>query len=171
MTLLFLQVMEELGLIGLRIQRMPSEPGLMFGLPSQYNYMTVGLWWKVSVDYFSQFPVVICTLWRFGTQTLPCYKNVIFLPYLVSVTWITVDVRQTPFNNEIERRDKREHRKANKEGEGKSRLQEGSKERRSKENANSKKIIAHSENDGKPFRWLGLAQQIPMNMQLEGTIT
>ncbi|KAH9675167.1 4-alpha-glucanotransferase DPE2 [Citrus sinensis] len=34
-------VMEELGLIGLRIQRMPSEPGLEFGIPSQYNYMTV----------------------------------------------------------------------------------------------------------------------------------
>ncbi|XP_044468053.1 4-alpha-glucanotransferase DPE2 [Mangifera indica] len=34
-------VMQELGLIGLRIQRMPSEPGLEFGVPSQYNYMTV----------------------------------------------------------------------------------------------------------------------------------
>ncbi|KAK8952968.1 4-alpha-glucanotransferase DPE2 [Platanthera guangdongensis] len=34
-------VMLELGLIGLRIQRMPSEPGLQFGIPSQYNYMTV----------------------------------------------------------------------------------------------------------------------------------
>ncbi|KAK8919301.1 4-alpha-glucanotransferase DPE2 [Platanthera zijinensis] len=34
-------VMQELGLIGLRIQRMPSEPGLQFGIPSQYNYMTV----------------------------------------------------------------------------------------------------------------------------------
>lgn len=33
--------MQELGLIGLRIQRMPSEPGLEFGIPSQYNYMTV----------------------------------------------------------------------------------------------------------------------------------
>lgn len=38
-----MQVMEELGLIGLRIQRMPSEPGLEFGIPSQYNYMTVRL--------------------------------------------------------------------------------------------------------------------------------
>ncbi|KAH7511699.1 hypothetical protein FEM48_Zijuj12G0010400 [Ziziphus jujuba var. spinosa] len=37
----FLLVMQELGLIGLRIQRMPSEPGLEFGIPSQYNYMTV----------------------------------------------------------------------------------------------------------------------------------
>ncbi|PKU64882.1 4-alpha-glucanotransferase DPE2 [Dendrobium catenatum] len=34
-------VMQELGLIGLRIQRMPSEPGLEFGIPSQYSYMTV----------------------------------------------------------------------------------------------------------------------------------
>ncbi|CAK9178923.1 unnamed protein product, partial [Ilex paraguariensis] len=33
-------VMQELGLIGLRIQRMPSEPGLEFGIPSQYSYMT-----------------------------------------------------------------------------------------------------------------------------------
>lgn len=34
-------VMQELGLIGLRIQRMSSEPGLEFGIPSQYSYMTV----------------------------------------------------------------------------------------------------------------------------------
>ncbi|PKA61776.1 4-alpha-glucanotransferase DPE2 [Apostasia shenzhenica] len=34
-------VMQELGLIGLRIQRMPNEPGLEFGMPSQYSYMTV----------------------------------------------------------------------------------------------------------------------------------
>ncbi|KAG5556044.1 hypothetical protein RHGRI_006613 [Rhododendron griersonianum] len=33
-------VMQELGLIGLRIQRMPSEPGLDFGIPSHYSYMT-----------------------------------------------------------------------------------------------------------------------------------
>lgn len=33
--------MQELGLIGLRIQRMPSEAGLEFGIPSQYGYMTV----------------------------------------------------------------------------------------------------------------------------------
>lgn len=36
-----MQVMQQLGLIGLRIQRMPSEPGLEFGIPSQYSYMTV----------------------------------------------------------------------------------------------------------------------------------
>lgn len=35
------QVMQELGLVGLRIQRMPSEPDLEFGIPSQYSYMTV----------------------------------------------------------------------------------------------------------------------------------
>ncbi|XP_062004208.1 4-alpha-glucanotransferase DPE2 [Rosa rugosa] len=34
-------VMQELGLIGLRIQRMPSEPDLEFGIPSRYSYMTV----------------------------------------------------------------------------------------------------------------------------------
>ncbi|KAG6411082.1 hypothetical protein SASPL_129156 [Salvia splendens] len=34
-------VMQELGLIGLRIQRMPNEPELEFGIPSQYSYMTV----------------------------------------------------------------------------------------------------------------------------------
>ncbi|GLT77809.1 hypothetical protein SLA2020_493660 [Shorea laevis] len=34
-------VLQELGLIGLRIQRMPSEPDLEFGIPSQYGYMTV----------------------------------------------------------------------------------------------------------------------------------
>lgn len=34
-------VMQELGLIGLRIQRMPSEPSLEFSIPSQYSYMTV----------------------------------------------------------------------------------------------------------------------------------
>lgn len=34
-------VMQELGLIGLRIQRMPSEPNTEFGIPSQYSYMTV----------------------------------------------------------------------------------------------------------------------------------
>lgn len=33
--------MQELALIGLRIQRMPSEPGLEFGIPSAYSYMTV----------------------------------------------------------------------------------------------------------------------------------
>ena len=35
--------MQELGLVGLRIQRMPSEPDLEFGIPSQYSYMTVNI--------------------------------------------------------------------------------------------------------------------------------
>ncbi|XP_004493319.1 4-alpha-glucanotransferase DPE2 isoform X2 [Cicer arietinum] len=34
-------VMQELGLVGLRIQRMPNESDLEFGIPSQYSYMTV----------------------------------------------------------------------------------------------------------------------------------
>ncbi|XP_068659534.1 4-alpha-glucanotransferase DPE2 [Aristolochia californica] len=34
-------VMQELGLIGLRIQRMHNEPDLEFGIPSNYSYMTV----------------------------------------------------------------------------------------------------------------------------------
>ncbi|XP_050231099.1 4-alpha-glucanotransferase DPE2 [Mercurialis annua] len=34
-------VMQELGLIGLRIQRMPNESELEFGIPSRYSYMTV----------------------------------------------------------------------------------------------------------------------------------
>lgn len=33
--------MQELGLIGLRIQRMPNESDLEFGIPSKYSYMTV----------------------------------------------------------------------------------------------------------------------------------
>lgn len=35
------QVMQELGLVGLRIQRMPSESDVKFGIPSNYDYMTV----------------------------------------------------------------------------------------------------------------------------------
>jgi 4-alpha-glucanotransferase len=35
------QVLSELGLLGLRIQRMPSKPGQEFGLPAEYEYMTV----------------------------------------------------------------------------------------------------------------------------------
>ena len=56
--------MQELGLIGLRIQRMPSEPNTEFGIPSQYSYMTVcffplqyytqiqlEIYWKVYSDW------------------------------------------------------------------------------------------------------------------------
>lgn len=32
---------QELGLIGLRIQRMPSEPGLEFNNPATYPYLSV----------------------------------------------------------------------------------------------------------------------------------
>ena len=35
--------MQELGLIGLRIQHMPDSPGVEFGIPSHYPYMTVSL--------------------------------------------------------------------------------------------------------------------------------
>ncbi|KAG5395612.1 hypothetical protein IGI04_017426 [Brassica rapa subsp. trilocularis] len=35
------QVMKELALVGLRIQRMPSESDVEFGVPSNYDYMTV----------------------------------------------------------------------------------------------------------------------------------
>ncbi|KAJ7514027.1 hypothetical protein O6H91_23G023000 [Diphasiastrum complanatum] len=34
-------VLKELGLLGLRIQRMPSTPGQEFGIPSEYDYLTV----------------------------------------------------------------------------------------------------------------------------------
>ncbi|KAI3949163.1 hypothetical protein MKW98_026543 [Papaver atlanticum] len=34
-------VLQDLGLLGLRIQRMPSESGVEFGIPSQYSHMTV----------------------------------------------------------------------------------------------------------------------------------
>jgi hypothetical protein len=35
------QVLRDLGLLGLRIQRMPSNPGVEFALPSDYEYTTV----------------------------------------------------------------------------------------------------------------------------------
>lgn len=59
-------VMQELGLIGLRIQRMPSEPDLEFGIPSQYSYMTVcapschdcstlRAWWEEDEERWQRF--------------------------------------------------------------------------------------------------------------------
>ncbi|MDD5556951.1 MAG: 4-alpha-glucanotransferase [bacterium] len=33
--------LEELGILGLRVQRMPKEPGLEFGIPREYPYLTV----------------------------------------------------------------------------------------------------------------------------------
>lgn len=48
--------MQELGLVGLRIQRMPNEPGLEFGIPSQYSYMTVMFVCAISMFFiFIQF--------------------------------------------------------------------------------------------------------------------
>jgi 4-alpha-glucanotransferase len=59
-------VMQELGLIGLRIQRMPSESDLEFGIPSTYSYMTVcapschdsstlRAWWEEDEERRSRF--------------------------------------------------------------------------------------------------------------------
>lgn len=45
--------MQELGLIGLRIQRMPNEPGLEFGIPSQYSYMTVKARFRITLQMLS----------------------------------------------------------------------------------------------------------------------
>lgn len=56
--------MQELGLIGLRIQRMPSEPGLEFGIPSQYNYMTVQFftWFNALASFISGLMCCACCL-------------------------------------------------------------------------------------------------------------
>jgi 4-alpha-glucanotransferase len=47
------QVMQELGLVGLRIQRMPNESDLEFGIPSQYSYMTVNFPYTIAYPYFT----------------------------------------------------------------------------------------------------------------------
>lgn len=49
---LLVQVMQELGLVGLRIQRMPNESDLEFGIPSQYSYMTVNFIHTIAYPYF-----------------------------------------------------------------------------------------------------------------------
>lgn len=49
---LLVQVMQELGLVGLRIQRMPNESDLEFGIPSQYSYMTVKFLDTITYPYF-----------------------------------------------------------------------------------------------------------------------
>jgi hypothetical protein len=49
---LLVQVMQELGLVGLRIQRMPNESDLEFGIPSQYSYMTVNFLYTIAYPYF-----------------------------------------------------------------------------------------------------------------------
>ncbi|MCI76792.1 4-alpha-glucanotransferase, partial [Trifolium medium] len=46
-------VMQELGLVGLRIQRMPNESDLEFGIPSQYSYMTVNFQYTFAYPYFT----------------------------------------------------------------------------------------------------------------------
>ncbi|KAI3918010.1 hypothetical protein MKW92_025360 [Papaver armeniacum] len=59
-------VLQELGLLGLRIQRMPSESGVEFGIPSQYSHMTVcapschdcstmRAWWEEDEERRSRF--------------------------------------------------------------------------------------------------------------------
>jgi hypothetical protein len=53
-----MQVMQELGMIGLRIQRMPSESDLEFGIPSQYSYMTVSSRLLMLYFYVYLFPTV-----------------------------------------------------------------------------------------------------------------
>jgi 4-alpha-glucanotransferase len=45
--------MQELGLVGLRIQRMPNESDLEFGIPSQYSYMTVNFPYTIAYPYFT----------------------------------------------------------------------------------------------------------------------
>ncbi|KAH6796601.1 disproportionating enzyme 2 [Perilla frutescens var. hirtella] len=70
-------VMQELGLIGLRIQRMPNEPDLEFGIPSQYSYMTVcapschdcstlRAWWEEDEERRCRFFKAVL-----GSDTLP----------------------------------------------------------------------------------------------------
>jgi hypothetical protein len=53
--------MQELGLIGLCIQIMPSKPNLEFGVPSQYSYMTV-----------CSHPLLYCTLinWKYSENSV-----------------------------------------------------------------------------------------------------
>lgn len=43
--------MQELGLVGLRIQRMPNESDLEFGIPSRYSYMTVSFLYTIACPY------------------------------------------------------------------------------------------------------------------------
>ncbi|XP_024016763.1 4-alpha-glucanotransferase DPE2 isoform X2 [Eutrema salsugineum] len=54
-------VMQELALVGLRIQRMPSESDVEFGIPSNYDYMTVRFSFIISLSFslivsFHSFP-------------------------------------------------------------------------------------------------------------------
>lgn len=63
-----IQVMQELGLIGLRIQRMPSEPDVEFGIPSQYSYMTVrflifAIFTKQYWQHLAFISLHVCFIW------------------------------------------------------------------------------------------------------------
>ncbi|KAI8562554.1 hypothetical protein RHMOL_Rhmol03G0044400 [Rhododendron molle] len=82
-------VMQELGLIGLRIQRMPSEPGLDFGIPSQYSYMTVcapschdcstlRAWWEEDEERRCQFYKTMV-----GSDSLPPSQCVPEIAYFI----------------------------------------------------------------------------------------
>ncbi|XP_052172556.1 4-alpha-glucanotransferase DPE2 isoform X8 [Diospyros lotus] len=82
-------VMQELGLIGLRIQRMPSEPGLEFGIPSQYPYMTVcapschdcstlRAWWEEDEDRRCRFFRTVV-----GSDSLPPSECVPEIAYFI----------------------------------------------------------------------------------------
>ncbi|KAL2895766.1 4-alpha-glucanotransferase DPE2 [Bienertia sinuspersici] len=82
-------VMEELGLIGLRIQRMPNEPDLEFGIPSQYGYMTVcapschdcstmRAWWEEDEERRRRFFKVVV-----GSDRLPPSKCVPEIAYFI----------------------------------------------------------------------------------------
>ncbi|XP_076941178.1 4-alpha-glucanotransferase DPE2-like [Bidens hawaiensis] len=82
-------VMQELGLIGLRIQRMPSEADLEFGIPSQYDYMTVcapschdcstlRAWWEEDEDRRRLFFKSMI-----GSDSLPPQKCVPEIVYFV----------------------------------------------------------------------------------------
>lgn len=82
-------VMQELGLIGLRIQRMPSEPGLDFGIPSQYPYMTVcapschdcstlRAWWEEDEERRCQFYKTMM-----GSERLPPSQCVPEIAYFI----------------------------------------------------------------------------------------
>ncbi|KAK9671266.1 hypothetical protein RND81_12G018300 [Saponaria officinalis] len=82
-------VMQELGLIGLRIQRMPNEPDLEFGIPSQYGYMTVcapschdcstlRAWWEEDEDRRRRFFKTVV-----GSNKLPPSQCVPEIAYFV----------------------------------------------------------------------------------------
>jgi len=68
------QVMQELGLIGLRIQRMPHTPGVEFGVPSHYPYMTVSL---SPTLYETNFIFFLCFFHSFFNDRLTVLKTMI----------------------------------------------------------------------------------------------